>query len=102
MLDRLRKLEMNTSQLSRIAQAFDYPASTALLSLVLSGKREFTTFTGQKILELTAELLALQDFYMGQGIPLNWGVSEIGAEHIATLLVKHRMDACEPMEPSCS
>jgi hypothetical protein len=98
-LDRLRQLDMNTSQLARIACAFDYPCSTALLSLVLSGKREFTTFTGQKILELTEGLCELKDFYDKQGIPLAWGVSEVGAEHIATLLVRHRANvACAELD----
>jgi hypothetical protein len=98
-LDRLRKLDMNTSQLARIAQAFDYPVSTALLSLVLSGKREFTKWSGEKILELTEELLALKDFYDKQGVPLNWGISEVGAEHIALLLVKRRAEvACEEVD----
>ena len=90
-LDRLRMLNMNTSQLSRIACAFDIPASTALLSLVLGGKREFTSFTGQKMLELTEELCALKDFYAAQHINLNWGLTENDAECVATLLVKHRM-----------
>jgi hypothetical protein len=94
-LDRLRKLDMNTSQLVRIAQAFDFPVSTALVSLVLSGKREFTRWTGEKLLELTEELVALKEFYDKQGIPLAWGVSDVGAECVATLLVKRRADACD-------
>jgi len=98
-LDRLRQLDMNTSQLARIACAFDYPCSTALLSLVLSGKREFTAFTGQKILELTKDLCELKDFYDKQGIPLAWGASETGAEHIALLLVRRRADvACAELD----
>jgi hypothetical protein len=98
-LDRLRKLNMNTSQLVRIAQAFDYPVSTALVSLVLSGKREFTRWTGEKLLELTHELVTLKDFYEKQGVPLNWGTSDAGAECVATLLVKHRVDlACADVD----
>jgi|SRR5277367_3016549 len=94
-LDRLRKLDMNTSQLARIAQSFDFPVSVALLSLVLSGKREFTRWTGEKLLELTEELCSLKDFYDKQGVPLNWGISDAGAECVATLLVKYRMTCAD-------
>jgi hypothetical protein len=92
LLDSLRKLEMNASQFIRIAQTFDFPVSSALLSLAFSGKRELSTWTAQHCLELTDELLALKDFYQLQGIPLNWGLNEAGAEHIATLLVRRRVE----------
>src|ERR1700730_15595471 len=88
LLDRLRQLDMNTTQLVRIAQEFDFPVSQALLSLVFTGKRELTAWTAQRLLELTDELVSLKDFYQSKDIPLNWGASG----NIATLLVRRRME----------
>ena len=93
LLDGLRKLEMNSMQFIRIAQAFDFPVSSALLSLALNGKRELSIWTAKHCLELADELIQLKEFYQKQGINLNWGINEAGAESVATLLVKRRMDA---------
>src|ERR1700689_1867711 len=90
LLDSLRKLEMNSMQFIRIGNVFDFPISSALLSLAFNGKRELTTWTAQHCLELAAELIQLKEFYKAQGINLNWGLTEADAESIATLLVRRR------------
>jgi hypothetical protein len=92
LLDSLRQLEMNSQQFIRIGNVFDFPISSALLSLAFNGKRELTTWTAQHCLELAAELIQLKEFYKAQGINLNWGLTEADAESIATLLVRRRAE----------
>jgi hypothetical protein len=99
LLDSLRQLDMNSMQFIRIGNAFNFPISSALLSLAFNGKRELSTLTAKACLELAAEMIALKEFYMEKGIPLNWGLNDAGAEHIATLLVRRRCDlACAEVD----
>jgi hypothetical protein len=92
LLDSLRQLEMNSMQFVRIGNAFNFPISSALLSLAFNGKRELTLWTAQHCLELAAELIQLKEFYKAQGINLNWGLTEADAESVATVLVRRRAD----------
>lgn len=55
-MDSLRKLEMNSMQFIRIANVFDFPVSSALLSLAFNGKRELSMWTAKHCLELADEL----------------------------------------------
>jgi len=92
LLDSLRKLGMHSQQFIRIGNVFDFPISSALLSLAFNGKRELTVFTAKVCLELAAELIQLKEFYKAQGINLNWGLTEADAESVATLLVRRRAE----------
>jgi hypothetical protein len=95
LLDSLRVLEMNSQAFIRIGNVFELPISSALLSLCFNGKRELSMLTAKACLELAAELIALKEFYLQQRIPLNWGLNDAGAEHIATLLVRRRCDLAD-------
>jgi hypothetical protein len=61
------------------------PVSPSLVSLALSGQREFMPWTAEKLLSLVTELVALKNYL--NDIPVNWSASE----GIATLVVRRRM-----------
>ncbi len=93
LLESLRKLDMNSQAFIRIGNAFDFPISSALLSMAFNGKRDLSMWTAKACLELAEELIQLKAFYLDQGIPLAWGLDEAGAQHIATLLVRRRAES---------
>jgi hypothetical protein len=86
-ISHLAALKMQRTQFVRICESLSIPVSEALISLCLSGKRQFSQWTGLKLLELANELMALQSERGVPGVPLNWGVTE----GIVTLLVQRRM-----------
>ena len=63
-----------------------HPVSSALISLCLSGKRQFTPWTAERLLELLAELLALRDYF--RDVPIHWG----SFERVSTLIVTRRVE----------
>ena|ERR1700730_2840996 len=86
----LAALHMTRKEFVEICRSLNVPVSESLVSLCLSGKREFTQWTGINLLNMMNELVALRDHH---GVALNWTSSE----GIATLLVQRRMQlAIEP------
>jgi hypothetical protein len=82
----LRSIDCSQRQFSDIACAMGHPVSSALISLCLSGKRQFTPWTAERLLELLSELLALKDYF--RDIPIRWG----SFERVATLVVRRRVE----------
>ena len=82
----LRSIDCSQRQFSDIACAMGQPVSSALISLCLSGKREFTPWTAEKLLDLLSELLALKDYF--RDIPIRWG----SFERVTTLVVRRRAE----------
>jgi hypothetical protein len=79
----LSALNMNRKDFVRICNALSVPVSEALVSLCLSGRREFSQWTGLNLLSVMNELTALRDAH---GVALNWS-----APDIPNLLVQRRM-----------
>src|SRR5262249_38097976 len=73
-------------QFAEIAACMQIPVSPALINLCLSGKREFTEWTSQQLLALSAELVAVRDYF--RDVPIHWG----SFERVATLVVRKRME----------
>jgi hypothetical protein len=85
----LHAISCSQRQFAEIAACMDIPVSGALISLCLSGKREFTPWTAEKLLNLLSELLALRDYF--KEIPINWS----SYEKVATLIVTRRMQQAD-------
>jgi hypothetical protein len=79
----LAALNMNRKDFVRICNALSVPVSEALVSRCLSGRREFSQWTGIAVSQVMDELISLRDHH---GVALNWSSSEI-----ANLLVQRRM-----------
>jgi len=62
------------------------PVSPSLISLALSGRREFMPWTAERLLNLVIELGELTKYL--NDIPINWSASE----GVATLVVRRRME----------
>jgi hypothetical protein len=73
-------------QFSEIAACMNIPVSAALVNLCLGGKRAFTEWTAKQLLALSAELLAVRDYYAH--IPIDWGK----CEPVSTLIVRRRVE----------
>jgi hypothetical protein len=84
LISSLAALQMNRKEFVRICQSLNVPVSEALVSLCLSGKREFSQWTGINLLSVMEELKGLRDHHE---VALNWSSSET----IASLLVQRRM-----------
>jgi hypothetical protein len=82
----LHSIACSQRQFADIAACLGHPVSSALISLCLSGKREFTPWTSEVLLDLLAELLALRDYF--KDIPIRWG----SFERVSTLIVRRRME----------
>jgi hypothetical protein len=83
LITNLVALQMTRKEFVRICQSLNVPVSESLISLCLSGKREFSQWTGINLSAVMEELKGLRDHH---GVALNWSSSEI-----ATLLVQRRM-----------
>lgn len=73
-------------QFAEIAACMGIPVSPALVNLCLSGKREFTEWTSQQLLGLSAELVAVREYF--RDVPINWSAFE----RVSTLIVRRRME----------
>jgi hypothetical protein len=82
----LLSIDCSQRQFAEIAACMGIPVSGSLISLCLSGKREFTPWPSGQLLGLLSELLALRDYF--KEIPISWG----SFERVATLLVTRRME----------
>jgi hypothetical protein len=82
----LRSIACSQRQFADIAASMGHPVSSALISLCLSGKRAFTPWTAECLLDLLSELLALRDYFTD--IPIHWG----SFERVATLIVRRRVE----------
>jgi|ERR1700684_2356439 hypothetical protein len=82
----LRSIECSQRQFADIAADMSIPVSSALISLCLSGKRRFTPWTAERLLDLLTELLALRDYF--KDVPIHWG----SFERVSTLIVTRRVE----------
>jgi predicted cation transporter len=82
----LRSINCSHRDFAEIAACMNIPVSHSLISMCLRGEREFATSTGEKLLSLLQECLALRSHL--QDAPLNWAATE----GVSTLLVKRRCD----------
>jgi hypothetical protein len=82
----LRSIDCSQRQFADIAADMGVPVSSALISLCLSGKRAFTAWTAERLLELLSEFLALRDYF--EDIPIHWG----SFERVSTLIVRRRVE----------
>ena len=82
----LHSIDCSQRQFADIAADMRIPVSSALISLCLSGKREFTPWTAERLLELLSELLALRDYF--SDIPIRWGAFE----RVSSLIVRRRVE----------
>lgn len=81
----LAALKMTRKELCGICKSLSIPISESLMSICLSGRREFTQWTGIALLAVLKECSELRDSH---GVALQWS-----SEDIATALVQRRM-AC--------
>jgi hypothetical protein len=79
----LAALSMSRKDFCRICNSLSVPVSEALVSLCLSGRREFSQWTGINLSQVMDELISLRDHY---GVALNWSTNDI-----PDLLVQRRM-----------
>ena len=82
----LHSIDCSQRQFADIAACMGHPVSSALISLCLSGKRHFTPWTAERLLDLLSELLALRDYF--KDIPIHWG----SFERVSTLIVRRRVE----------
>jgi hypothetical protein len=82
----LHSIDCSQRQFADIAADMGIPVSSALISLCLSGKRTFTPWTAERLLELLSELLALRDYF--SDIPIHWG----SFERVSNLIVRRRVE----------
>jgi hypothetical protein len=82
----LYSIDCSQRQFAEIAACMGHPVSSALISLCLSGKRAFTQWTAEGLLDLLSELLALRDYF--KDVPIHWG----SFERVSTLIVKRRVE----------
>src|SRR5579863_8989595 len=82
----LRSIDCSQRQFADIAACMGHPVSSALISLCLSGKRVFTPWTAERLLELLSELLALRNYF--KDVPIHWG----SFERVSTLIVRRRVE----------
>jgi hypothetical protein len=82
----LHSIACSQRQFAEIAACMGHPVSSALISLCLSGKRAFTPWTAERLLELLSELLALRDYF--RDVPIHWG----SFEQVSTLIVRRRVE----------
>ena len=82
----LHSIDCSQRQFADIAACMGHPVSSALISLCLSGKRAFTDWTAERLLELLTELLALKDYF--KDVPIHWGAFE----RVSTLIVTRRVE----------
>ena len=82
----LHSIDCSQRQFADIAACVGHPVSSALISLCLSGKRAFTPWTAERLLDLLSELLALRDYF--KDIPIHWG----SFERVSTLIVRRRVE----------
>jgi hypothetical protein len=82
----LHSIDCSQRQFADIAACMGHPVSSALISLCLSGKRAFTPWTAEKLLDLLFELLALRDYF--RDVPIHWG----SFERVSTLIVRRRVE----------
>src|SRR5579872_4567963 len=82
----LHSIDCSQRQFADIACAMGHPVSSALISLCLSGKRAFTPWTAEPLLELLSELLALRDYF--NDIPIDWR----SFERVSNLIVRRRVE----------
>jgi hypothetical protein len=82
----LHSIDCSQRQFADIAACMGHPVSSALISLCLSGKRAFTPWTAEKLLDLLSELLALRDYF--RDVPIHWG----SFERVSTLIVRRRVE----------
>jgi DNA-binding transcriptional ArsR family regulator len=90
-ISNLAALQMSRKEFVGICRSLSIPISEALVSLVLSGKRIFSQWTGMALRSVMDELKSLRDHH---GVALNWSSSE----EIATRLVQRRMQLAELKE----
>src|ERR1700679_3593162 len=82
----LHSIDCSQRQFADIAACVGHPVSSALISLCLSGKRAFTDWTAERLLDLLSELLALKDYF--KDVPIHWGAFE----RVSTLIVTRRVE----------
>ena len=82
----LHSIDCSQRQFADIAACMGHPVSSALISLCLSGKRAFTDWTAERLLELLSELLALRDYF--KDVPIHWG----SFERVSNLIVRRRVE----------
>jgi hypothetical protein len=82
----LHSIDCSQRQFADIAACMGHPVSSALISLCLSGKRAFTDWTAEKLLDLLSELLALRDYF--PDVPIHWG----SFERVSTLIITRRVE----------
>src|ERR1700684_1910301 len=82
----LHSIDCSQRQFADIAACMGHPVSSALISLCLSGKRAFTPWTAEKLLDLLSELLALRDYF--RDVPIHVG----SFERVSTLIVRRRVE----------
>jgi hypothetical protein len=82
----LRSIDCSQRQFADIAADMRIPVSSALISLCLSGKRAFTPWTAERLLDLLSDLLALRDYF--SDIPIHWGAFE----RVSNLIVRRRVE----------
>jgi hypothetical protein len=82
----LHSIDCSQRQFADIAACMGHPVSSALISLCLSGKRAFTPWTAERLLELLAELLALKGYF--RDVPIHWG----SFERVSTLILRRRVE----------
>jgi hypothetical protein len=82
----LHSIDCSQRQFADIAADMGVPVSSALISLCLSGKRAFTAWTAERLIDLLSELLALRDYF--KDVPIHWG----SFERVSTLIVTRRVE----------
>jgi hypothetical protein len=82
----LHSIDCSQRQFADIAADMGIPVSSALISLCLSGKRAFTPWTAERLLELLSELLGLRDYF--SDIPIRWG----SFERVSSLVIRRRVE----------
>jgi hypothetical protein len=82
----LVSISCSQRQFGEICAGMGIPVSSSLISLCLGGKRSFTPWTGEQLIGLLSELLALKDYF--HDIPISWSAYE----RVCTLVVKRRVE----------
>ena len=81
----LAALKCSHRDFAEICACMNVPVSHSLISSVFRGEREFSEWTGEQLMLVLTELIALKTFL--NDAPLNWGATE----GLSTLLVQRRL-----------
>ncbi len=81
----LAALKCSHRDFGEICACMNVPVSHSLISSVFRGEREFSEWTGEQLLSVFAELVALKGYL--HDAPLNFGATE----GLSTLLVQRRL-----------